>query len=190
MSNLRTKRGVFLLGLMALLAACNPAPGPANADASQASSDTSQPAAAASGEASVDWNVKDPNAMTNGNIGSALARLRAGEQFPKSGPVKAAAVLKAPWKSYGKTLCFSGEVINVAEFPPGSELYEAVGGDASEVVFIAEDETIVDAMVMESSGDLEDGAKVTVCGVAAGSAEVPNKLGGNFTHLVLVGKIE
>ena len=78
----------------------------------------------------------------------------------------------------------------VEDQPPGSDISKVIGGgETSEVVIETPDGSIVDLFAMESSGTLRVGETATVCGLPVGRAEVPNAVGGNFVHLIVVGFI-
>lgn len=145
---------------------------------------------AISAPAAVSWNVSDPDATSNGNIRRAVQQIQSGIKTTDAPVADAATVLKKPWEFYGKPLCFTGTVAVVEDQPPGSDIAKALGGrEASEVVIETDDGAIVDLFAMQSSGNLQTQARATLCGLPTGRVEVPNQLGGKFTHLVIVGHI-
>ncbi len=136
----------------------------------------------------VTWNTKDLSIMTNGNIARAVKLVKAGNLQTVTA-AEPAAVAKTPWNYYGKVVEFTGVAEVVDDYPPDSDISKLMGGGgASEVVFVTDDGTIADFFLVGSSGDLRVGDTVTLRGYPVGREEVPNKLGGSFTHLILVGK--
>jgi hypothetical protein len=126
--------------------------------------------------------------MTNGNIARAVKLVKAGNLQTVTA-AEPAAVAKTPWNYYGKVVEFTGVAEVVDDYPPDSDISKLMGGGgASEVVFVTDDGTIADFFLVGSSGDLRVGDTVTLRGYPVGREEVPNKLGGSFTHLILVGK--
>lgn len=141
-------------------------------------------------QATQQWNTADPDPFTNGNLQTAAAALQSGVALP-SATVDAATALKAPWRFYGQRLCFSGVAASVTDYPPGGNVSNVLGGgEASEVVMQTPDGTVVDLISPLPSGSTRTGDPVTVCGLVAGRAEVPNALGGTFQHLAIVGAVQ
>ncbi len=139
----------------------------------------------------VDWNVKDLDAITNGNIPLAVEYIKSSNSANVGTTADAASVLKTPWKYYGKMLCFTGTVGVVEDQPEESNLSKLLGGgETSEVVIATADGSIVDLFAMESSGKLKKGETTRVCGLPVGRTEVTNAVGGKFTHLIMVGFIQ
>lgn len=136
------------------------------------------------------WNTKELDAAQNGNIAVAIEHIHASPML-KTKAVNAdpALVAKAPWNYYGKVLKFTGVVEVAQDYPPSSELPTAFKTrEASEMVIVCgAQETIVDMFCAKSSGRIKAGDTVTVYGYPVGITEVPNRLGGTFTHLVVVG---
>lgn len=137
-----------------------------------------------------DWNTKDLSIVTNGNVAKAVKILK-GNPNQSVTSAEPAAVVKTPWSYYGKLIELTGVAEVVDDYPPGSDYSKILGGgDASEVVFATEDGTIADFLLVGSSGNLKVGDSVTLRGYPVGREEVPNTLGGSFTHLILVGKYQ
>jgi len=137
----------------------------------------------------LDWNYEDLDVSTNGNIQIA-AKLVKSDDLQDVFPVEPAVVVKTPWNYYGKVLELSGTIELIEDYPPGGDISQVFGGGSvSEVVFMTEDGTIADFFMIGSSGNLNVGDMVTLRGYPVGRNEVENKLGGSFTHLILVGKI-
>jgi hypothetical protein len=137
------------------------------------------------------WNNTDIDAVKNGNIRIAAKLILATGRFKRprlDTGASAASVAKAPWDYYGKIAKLTGQVAVVQDFPPGSDLAQGLGSkDVSDIVLEAEDGTIVEMFCMKSSETISVGSKVTLYGFPCGVTEVPNRLGGNDTHLILVG---
>jgi hypothetical protein len=135
------------------------------------------------------WNMKELDATKNGNIQIAVKQLQSAGDIKQNAVVaEPATVNKSPWNYYGKIVKMTGVVEVVQDYPPASDVAKMLGGkDASEIVLSTEDDTIVDMFAAVSSGSLKVGDIVTVYGYPVGQAEVDNKIGGKFTHLILVG---
>ncbi|MFU1795402.1 hypothetical protein ACM1RC_16160 [Paenibacillus azoreducens] len=130
------------------------------------------------------WNMNEPDATKNGNINIAIEMLKASKEIPVGELVSPEEVIKTPWNFYGKPLIFSGEVAVVEDYPPGSDFGKA--GLASDIVIESNDGTIVEFFSMVPSGNIKVGQTVSITAYPVGRAEVENKLGGSFTHLVVV----
>ena len=103
--------------------------------------------------------------------------------------VTASDVMRRPWDYYGQAVRFSGYVAVLQDYPPGHNISKALGGESCEIVMTADDGvTIVDGMLLGNTKGLQIGDYVTFCGYPCGVMEVPNKLGGNFSHLVVIGR--
>lgn len=139
------------------------------------------------------WNTQDVNIETNGNLlvaAEVLKGLSAEDLKKQAQEVKAADVMKAPWKYYGKVVKLSGHVGIAQEYPPGSDVSMAFGGgDIGEIVLVSEDSTFIDYLNVGSTGDVNVGDSVVVYGLPVGHVEAENKLGGKTTELVIVGKV-
>ena len=138
---------------------------------------------------SVDWNVDNPDALTNGNpeLAARIIGQRSRAEFgPPAVRYSAAIVLKRPWEYYGFVLCFSGRVDLVMDLPPSNEFASRVG-KAFDAVFITADQTIVESINVGDSGSLAAGQSFRMCGLVAGREEVTNKLGGRVTQLLVLG---
>ncbi len=134
------------------------------------------------------WNTSDVNTLANGNLQIAAAAIKSlspGNGVRHNDP---AAVLKTPWKYYGQLLCYVGMAEVVEDYPAGSGFSKSLqSNEAGEVVLAHDDGTILDFFVVGGTGALKAGQTAFLCGLPIGRVEVPNKLGGTFTHLVLVG---
>jgi len=136
------------------------------------------------------WNKSDLNITTNGNLALAVNLLK-NNPGNKSEVEKgdAALIMKAPWDYYGKMISLSGAVSSAEDYPPGSDFSKLLESDkTAEIVLIADDGyTIIDMFLRTSSGTLKTGDYVTVFGYPVGRMEIENRIGGSFTHLILVG---
>ncbi|WP_228125191.1 DUF2628 domain-containing protein [Candidatus Methylospira mobilis] len=138
-----------------------------------------------------EWNTQDVDVASNGNIKLAVKQLKSNAPITENTQVAADTAWKAPWKYYGQVLCFSGEAALVEDYPPGSDISKVlVSNQTSEVVIETNDGSIVDLLSTNGSGSLKAQETTTVCGFPVGRSEVENKLGGKFTHLVLVGYLK
>ena len=74
------------------------------------------------------------------------------------------------------------------DYPPGHELSNAIGGEFCEIVMTNETESvIIDGMLRGSTKGIQNGDLVTFYDYPVGIMEVPNKVGENFSHLIIVG---
>jgi hypothetical protein len=134
-----------------------------------------------------DWNTTEIDAIKNGNIGVAVNWLN------RSPAIRSAAIApqpqyiaKAPFNYFGKVVKVAGTVGVVQDFPAGSD--SALDGQAtSDIVIECEDGTIAESFCMKPSGNITTGCTVILYGYPVGVTEVPNRNGGNDTHLILVG---
>ncbi|MFD1885047.1 hypothetical protein [Paenibacillus wenxiniae] len=133
-----------------------------------------------------EWNKSDPDMMSNGNLQLAVSMLQAMEQLPKGTHADAEQVLKTPWNYYGKALTFTGQVAVVEDYPPSSDTAQM--GIQSDIVIESTDGTIVEFFSLVPSGSIKVGDQTTITGYPIGRTEVENRLGGNFTHLMVVTK--
>lgn len=137
------------------------------------------------------WNTSDLDATTNGNLLEAVTLLHSKEPNWLASSADAAVqpglVMKTPWKYYGKSLAFRGEVGIVQAYPPGSDAARVFGGEVAEVIMVTDDGTIIDFMMMGDSGNTQVGHVITVYGLVVGQVEVNNKMGGQTTQLMVVG---
>lgn len=137
----------------------------------------------------LDWNKTEIDVMSNGNIQIAVEALSS-NSFSESEAIEQEAekVIKTPWEYYGKFMKFTGIVAVVQDFPPGSDTSIALNTDTStDVVIETDDGTIVELFGSISSGNVKVGDQVTIYGYPVGTADVENKMGGFFTHLIIVG---
>lgn len=102
--------------------------------------------------------------------------------------VTPAEAFKTPWKYYGKIIKVTGLVAIVQEYPPGSDLYKAAGGECGEIVLVTDDGTYIDYLHIGSTGKTKVEDAIVLYGTPVGQVEANNKLGGKTTELVIVGK--
>lgn len=171
---------VIVAVLAALACGCSPdtvpqaAAAPAPAEAAPAARTT--------------WNLEDVDGLTNGNLPLAAGMLIRGDGIPHA-EASIAQAMKAPWTYYGKRVCFPATVQLVDEMPPASEMAKVMNG-AGEIVALTDDGSILDMIVVGGTGSLQSGMRLDMCGMIVGKTEVPNAVGGTFTHLVMVGKLK
>lgn len=136
------------------------------------------------------WNKDDLDPMTSGNFETAVLTFRDNPDVQTSAiDVPAADVMRRPWDYYGQAVRFSGQVAVIQDYPPGHNMSKALGGESCEIVMTADDGiTIIDGMLLGNTKGLQVGDYVTFCGYPCGVMEVANKIGGKFSHLVVVGK--
>lgn len=138
------------------------------------------------------WNTQDVNIETNGNMlvaAEVLKGMSAEDLKKQAQEAKAADVMKAPWKYYGKVVKLGGQVGIAQEYPPGGDVSMAFGGgEIGEIVLVNEDSTFIDYLNVGSTGDVNVGDSTVVYGLPVGHVEATNKLGGKTTELVIVGK--
>ena len=136
------------------------------------------------------WNTKEIDARENGNMHIAVKKMKADGNIKNMAIIASPSdIAKRPWDFYGKVIKFTGVAAVVQDYPPGNELSKLMGGSCAEVVIETEDGTIVDAFVEGSSGSLKVGQNSTIYGYPVGITEVANKVGGKFTHLIIIGQL-
>lgn len=134
------------------------------------------------------WNTSDVNIQTNGNLPIAASVIKS--MSPSNGIQHndPTSVIKTPWKYFGQLLCYSGTVEVAEDYPAGSNISNTLRSkEAGEVVLAHYDGTILDFFVVGGTGQIKAGQMASLCGLPIGRLEVPNRLGGTFTHLVFVG---
>ncbi|RIX59277.1 hypothetical protein D3P08_03740 [Paenibacillus nanensis] len=131
-----------------------------------------------------DWNLSEVDALENGNIWLAIDMLNAIKDMPAGVYEDSEAVHKTPWNYYGTPIAFTGVAVVVEDYPPGSDQSES--GVVSDIVIETYEGTIVEFFSMVPSGSIKVGDEVTITGYPVGRTEVPNTLGGSFTHLITV----
>ena len=153
--------------------------------------DTPAPATASAQPEAVqlDWNRQETDAMKNGNIPFGIRTILANPALrSKAKTQDPQMVAKTPWNYYGQVVKLTGQVAVVQDFPQGSDFGQMLGGhDASDIVISSQDGTIVELFCMKPSGKMRIGDRVNLYGYPTGVTEVPNRLGGNDVHLILVG---
>ena len=162
----------------------------ATSDASSNQTADSTPAADNSSNSSsrLTWNTSELDTMKNGNMAIAIETMQNGGNIQQSAAAPTPGdVFKRPWDYYGKPIKLSGQVAIVQDYPPGSDLSQMLGGQASEIVLLCDDGTPVDFVLKGDSGNIQVGDRVTVYGYDTGTVDVKNKLGGNTTELFAVG---
>ena len=136
------------------------------------------------------WNKDDLDPTTSGNLEIAIRTfLDKPDVESFAVDVAAAEVMRRPWDYYGQAVRFRGQVAVIQDYPPGHNMSEALGGESCEIVITAEDGlTIIDGLLLGNTRGLHVGDYVTFCGYPCGIMEVPNKFGGKFSHLIVVGR--
>ena len=163
---------------------------PANASVPASQQQTSKAAPETPKQETYKWNTKEIDAAKNGNLPIAIKKMKADGNIKNMANVVAPAdVAKRPWDFYGKVIKFSGRAGVVQDYPAGNDISKTMGGSCAEVVIETEDGTIVDAFVSGSSGSLRVGQNAVLYGYPVGITEVQNKMGGKFTHLIIVGQL-
>jgi uncharacterized membrane protein len=134
------------------------------------------------------WNIKELNAIENGNIPIAVKQIKAiGDTMRLAIAADVEDVAKAPWTYYGKIVRFRGEVGFVQEYPPGSSTAKTLGGAASELALIVSDRAIVGFFFMGSARNINKGDMVTIYGFPVGLVDAQNPMGGISSRLLIVG---
>ena len=155
----------------------------------EATSESKNVAVVPSKQDVIEWNVKDPDALTNGNILLALKYIKSNATFDANGALSdAALILKSPWKYYGQTFCFIGTVTGILDYPAGGDTSKALGGgEFSEVNIFTEDNVAVTLLSTGGSGTTRLQGTAKVCGLPVGRAKGKNAYGGDITTLYVVG---
>lgn len=135
------------------------------------------------------WNTKETDIEKNGNVQVAVKQLEsAGDIKQKAEALEPSAVAKTPWNHYGKIVKMTGTIVDIAEYPIGSDWSKSLGGkEAGQIVISTNDGTIVDMFLVGSTGSLKNNQTVTLYGYPVGLSDVENKLGGKTTQLMIVG---
>lgn len=153
----------------------------------QETTPSQQPEAPAS--LSYDWNTTENDAMKNGNIAVAVNWVRRNPNLRQQATTpKPETVATTPYDYYGRVVAFRGEIAVVQNFPPGSDFSNSIGGQStSDMVMQTADGTTVEMFCLKACGNIRVGSIVNLYGYPAGVTEVKNRIGGTFTHLILVG---
>ena len=147
--------------------------------------------AASDGATKAAWNETDVDASTNGNIATAAEIMRRTNVTVNQQPshVLPSLIMTAPWKYYGQMQCYLGEVSMIRGYPDGSAVSKLIGGgDASEVVIMVGDGTILDFVLFGDAESKEIAGNIYVCGLPVGRVEVDNQLGGKTSQLMMIGR--
>jgi multidrug efflux pump subunit AcrA (membrane-fusion protein) len=156
----------------------------ADADAKAKAEADAKAQAAIDAAKNPNWNTKEIDAMKSGNMQLGIKMLKAIGEIPQGGIANSGQIAKVPWNYYGKPYVFTGKVGDIQDYPPGSDW--AQNGILSQIVFHADDGTIIDLFASVGSGDIKNGSQVTVTAYPVGVLEVENKLGGKNTQLAVV----
>ena len=176
---------VLLVVFMVLISGCG------NSNNNSKSNTTEQPKQnqSTSVKEQTTWNKSDLDPKTNGNMQLAFSLVKDNANLQSLAEnADATEVMKRPWDYYGKVIRFSGYASVLQDYPPGHELSKAIGGEFCEIVMTNETESvIIDGMLRGSTRGIQNGDLVTFCGYPVGIMEVPNKIGGSFSHLIVIG---
>ncbi|MGE1061834.1 hypothetical protein NXG27_04220 [Megasphaera paucivorans] len=152
---------------------------------------SSDPMAKTAQEETVQWNKSDPDALKNGNIKLAIGEIKKHRALaPIAESQDATVVYKSPWNYYGKVISFTGRVAIAENNPPDNDLSKALGGEACEIVIESSKNVIIDALIAGNVNNTQVGQQITLYGYPVGRTDVKNKIGGSFTHLVVIGKLQ
>ena len=134
-----------------------------------------------------DWNTTENDATKNGNIGVAVNWVNRYPSIRRAAIAPAPQyIAKSPWNYYGKVVKVAGVVGFIQDYPAGSD--SAIDGKASsDIVIMCDDGTIAESLCMSPSGNITKGCTVNLYGYPVGVTEVPNRVGGTDTHLMMVG---
>jgi|GEM_PF-1954410 len=136
-----------------------------------------------------EWNTTEIDATKNGNIAVAVNWLLRNPTIRASAiSPQPELVAKTPWNYFGKVVKLTGTVAVVQDFPQGSDFGQSLGGqNASDIVTVTADGTIVELFCMKASGSVKVGDIANLFGYPVGNLDVENRLGGKDPHLILVG---
>ncbi len=141
-------------------------------------------------EKTVKWNVKDENALENGNIKKAIKLLDGKSKISNEAiEISSLDAYKRPWNYYGKIVAISGMVAFAEDYPPESDLNRKFGTDtASNITIITEEGVIVSLLSPISSIHINRDNIAVLYGYIVGRGElVKNNQGGIETGLVMIG---
>jgi DNA-directed RNA polymerase subunit RPC12/RpoP len=136
-----------------------------------------------------DWNTSEIDALQNGNIAVAVNWIKRSPNLRQQATApQPELVAKTPYIYYGQVVKFTGTVGVVQDFPPGSDFSQSLGGqNTSDIVMIRNDGTIIEMFCLKASGYIRVGNTVNLFGYPVGVTDVPNRMGGNDVHLIVVG---
>ncbi len=138
----------------------------------------------------VKWNVKNENALENGNIKKAIKLLIGKNELSNEAiQIDSVDAYKAPWNYYGKIVAISGEVAFAEDYPPQSDLSKKFGSEtASNITIITEEGVVVSLLSTISSSKINRGSMAIIYGYIVGRGQlVQNSQGGNEIGLVMIG---
>ena len=141
-------------------------------------------------EKTVKWNVKDENALENGNIKKAIKLLDGKSKISNEAiEISSLDAYKRPWNYYGKIVAISGMVAFAEDYPPESDLNRKFGTDtASNITIITEEGVIVSLLSPISSIHINRDNIAVLYGYIVGRGElVKNNQGGIEIGLVMIG---
>lgn len=138
----------------------------------------------------VKWNVKNENALENGNIKKAIKLLIGKNELSNEAiQIDSVDAYKAPWNYYGKIVAISGEVAFAEDYPPQSDLSKKFGSETvSNITIITEEGVVVSLLSTISSSKINRGSMAIIYGYIVGRGQlVQNSQGGNEIGLVMIG---
>ncbi len=138
----------------------------------------------------VKWNVKNENALENGNIKKAIKLLIGKNELSNEAiQIDSVDAYKAPWNYYGRIVAISGEVAFAEDYPPKSDLNKKFGSEtASNITIITEEGVVVSLLSTISSSKINRGSMAIIYGYIVGRGQlVQNSQGGNEIGLVMIG---
>lgn len=137
----------------------------------------------------IKWNKTVLDATKNGNMPIAVKLVVEDNNLSaKAEDANPADVMRRPFDYYGKVIAFTGEAYYLQDYPPESDFGKAFGGNVCEVVMMS-GETIVDVIGQGTTTGIEKGQIVTLYGYPVGVTNVPNKVGGSFDQLIVIGVV-
>ena len=136
------------------------------------------------------WNKSEVDATKNGNLQIAVKEMMKHQNLSdiaiQADPI---AVYRSPWDYYGKVVTFTGTAYVLENMPPENNMSKLFGGSMCEVIISYDGGEIVDGLLAGDTNNLQVGQTVTFYGYPIGRTEVPNKMGGKFNHLMVIGRL-
>jgi hypothetical protein len=138
-------------------------------------------------KANYDWNITEIDASKNGNIVVAVNwLLRAPAIRDLTIHPDPNMMAATPLKFLGKAVSLTGTVVEIRDYPAGSD-YAIGGKESSSLLVKCADGTLALSLCLKKAGgNVREGEEVLLYGYPVGILEQKNQLGGKETVLVLV----
>jgi len=138
-----------------------------------------------------EWDVENMDAMKNGNIDRAIAKLNEiGDIREKAETVSLEQLNRRLWDYIGKPVKAEGYVVYANDYPSTHAISKMFNVQTSAEIQFATEELLFCSFISNTpSGALRQNDHVTVYGIPVGKASGENKMGGTSEHIVIVGTL-